>query len=927
MRRICLALAVVLPLMAGSALADVTGSVSGVVKDSQGGVLPGATVRISGDMLPGGRDATTTENGVYLFEQLLPGVYVVEATLSGLGTAKRQVRVQVDRDTQVELVLSPTLSEEVTVTAEAPAVDLKSTEVNFNFSEETIKTLPLERSYRGLFALIPGVAENRNPVGPSGGGSRQDNTYLIDGVNITNPGFGYLSTEVNQLDITEFNIKRGGISAEFGRSAGFVTNAVSKSGTNQIGGSARFEWMPDTLIGDFDNPAFRDPLINTVVNPAIGIGGPFIKDRLFWYGSARYYRETKWDRVNRLNQTLPDQVRKGHELYGKVTATPTQQHLLAASLRDRPNEVENAGIDAGFAGSVATNDDNSSRLGTASWSFFVTDRTTLEVRYLHLTERNEAVPVTDLGRFPRFDVGNLAGMGQYPDPLLGNLTTGGHQYTNFTNYKRDEVRAILGHYLDIGRTGHQIKVGGGYEFGEEELQRTVNGWGLLARLTVSGQPRIRARYYPDQPAQFGWGRTYSLFAQDTISFGQRLTVNAGVLVNRDEFGQDLGGSNGCPSTVIRGGTAIYESEGDTCTFIRFDFGDQIQPRIGVNYNVRAGAGDKVYANYGRYYNTDQKSSGRSLAPRRIFQNQALFDLAGNLVSDGPLASTTGKQIDAELEPTYNDEWLAGYATPIGGDWSADLFFIYRDTKRFIEDVPTTLPDTGPYRAANLPCTSLPSCRNANAERTYKAFTVELNRRLANRWSANASYTWSRLEGNFDLDYSSVSSVFNTSSFIQDGPGTNVEEPNRFGPLLQDRPHLFKLFLNYVPREGLTLGSYLRVQSGAPWNARGRDWEGGPSLNYLEPAGSRRNPTWTNLDLLAAYRLGLGGRAGLTLEGRVLNVFDAQTRLETEAQQFLDLNTIPNPPYFAPYTQPNPLFGTGKYFAPPRRFLVAALVDF
>jgi len=58
--------------------------------------------------------------------------------------------------------------------------------------------------------------------------------YLLDGVNITNPGFGYLSSEVNQLDIQEVNIKRAGVSAEFGRTAGVVTNAVSRSGGNRI---------------------------------------------------------------------------------------------------------------------------------------------------------------------------------------------------------------------------------------------------------------------------------------------------------------------------------------------------------------------------------------------------------------------------------------------------------------------------------------------------------------------------------------------------------------------------------------------------------------------------------------------------------------------------------------------------------------------
>jgi carboxypeptidase family protein len=930
MRRISVAVAVLIVGLATGLQAAETGSISGVVKDTQGGVLPGVTVRVSGPLLPAGRDATTTDNGVYLFEQLLPGLYAVEANLTGMGTARRPVQVSVDRDTQVELVLAPTLAEEVTVTAVAPTVDLRSTEVNFNYTGEVINSLPLERSYRGMFQLIPGVAENRSPVGPSGGGSRQDNTYLMDGVNITNPGFGTLSTEINQLDVAEFNIKRGAITAEFGRSAGFVTNAVSKSGTNALAGTARFEWMPPGLIGDFKDNAFRDPLLTTVVNPAIGLGGPLLRNKIFWYGSARYFEQTRWDRTNKLATALPDEERKGHELYGKITATPTPKHLVAVSFRDRPNDLTGSlGLaSSDYDPSVTTTDDNSSRIATASWSFFPADRSTLEVKYLYLQENNDSRPDVELGYLPQpFNAADPARMGYYRDPSRANVRFGGAEYAQRVNYTRHEARAVFSQYFDLGKTGHQVKVGGGYEFGEEDFFRLTNGWGDIQRITVSGQPVLRARYYFQQPPQLGQGRTWSIFAQDTASLTSRLTLNLGVLLNRDEFAQDLEGSAGCPSTYTPAGAGVFESLQDRCTFVRFGFFDQVQPRVGVNYNLRAGQGDKVYANYGRYYNMDQKSSGRSLAPRRIFQREARYDLAGRLISDLPRPSTTGKLIASDLRPTYNDEWLAGYATPLGTDWSLDLFVIYRDTSDFIEDVPSALPATGPYVAANLPCDTYAACRGIDAERKYKAFTVEMGRRMANRWSVNASYTWSRLEGNFDLDYSANSSVFNTSSFIQDGPGTNIQEEGRYGPLRQDRPHLLKVFANYEPVSPLTVGAYLRVQSGTPWNARGQDSQGTAALYYLEPAGSHRNPTWTNLDLLAAYRLKLGGRANATLEARLLNVFDSQTRLSTDSVRFLDTVTTAAAPFLAPGVVANPFFGTADSYAPPRRFVVSALLNF
>lgn len=144
------------------ALAGETGSISGVVKDSQGGVLPGVTVKVTGDVMPGGREMTTTDKGEYFFTRLLPGNYKVEASLTGLGSAARSLRVSVDVDAQVNIVLSPTVQETIEVTAQAPAVDLKNTEVNFNYTADTIEDLPLDRSYKGLFQLIPGVAENNS---------------------------------------------------------------------------------------------------------------------------------------------------------------------------------------------------------------------------------------------------------------------------------------------------------------------------------------------------------------------------------------------------------------------------------------------------------------------------------------------------------------------------------------------------------------------------------------------------------------------------------------------------------------------------------------------------------------------------------------------------------------------------------------------
>ena len=557
------------------------------------------------------------------------------------------------------------------------------------------------------------------------------------------------------------------------------------------------------------------------------------------------------DRVNKFNTPLPDSETTGSEYFGKVSSNIAQKHNIDANYRYRSSDAEGQSVGASTAPSVATTGKNRTHVGMASWSWLISTKTILETKYLYMKDEGTSDPVTGLGYLPQpFNVNNLPAMGQYTDVNQANLVVGGYEYTGYANYNRHQFKTNLTQYLDTGTFNHQIKGGIAYTLGQEDFNRLSNGWGQISRIT-STPSYYRARYYWEQPAQVGQGRTWSIFAQDQIGIGEKLTTHVGILLNSDSYSQTVGGSNGCPTPAntpsgTGSGVAVFESDGDRCTFVKFGFGDEIQPRLGASYAPRRT--DKIYVNWGRYYNMDQMSSSRSLAPRRIYQREARYNAdTGALISDLPRASTTGKLIDPDLKPTYNDEWVAGYATPIAANWNLDSFYIYRDASQFIEDVPSVFPSGSPYAAGNLPCGLWASCQNADAERKYQAFTTEVSRRMADNWSASLSYTWSRFEGNFDLDYSG-DAVFNTSSFIQDGPGTFIEEPFRDGPLRQDRPHVFKAFGTYLLFDALSLGGYFRVQSGTPWNARGQDSQGGRRCTTSSRQGriaTRRGPTWTS----------------------------------------------------------------------------------
>ena len=553
------------------------------------------------------------------------------------------------------------------------------------------------------------------------------------------------------------------------------------------------------------------------------------------------------------------------------------------------------------------------------------------MRYQRTREINEDVPVTDARELPPFDPARLAAMGQYTDPAQANLITGGTRV-----HQRAELSPPRGarhgrrSTSTSGRTSHVLKAGVGYEFAEEELDRVANGWGAIADVTVSGVPALRARYYTPQPPQFGQGDTYSLFVQDASRSrtGCRSTPACCSTATRSGSAWTAAAAARRP-IALKGGAAVYESDGDTCTFLRFGFGDEIQPRLGVSYQLRKGKGDKVYGDWGRYYNMDQKSSGRSLAP-----DPHLPDARRSSISHG----TRALERAAGLDDRQADR--PGHRADLHRRNRARL----RDAARrraergrvsscratmhnFIEDVPSRHERHGARQRAlrrRQPAVH-GVCRVPRRRRPPHLPRGHRRRAAAARRAAGKATSATRGAASRATTTSTTrtAGVFNTSSFIQDGPGTNVQDPNRFGPLFEDRPHVFKVFGTYAATPRLTASGYLRVQSGTPWAARGRDWAGRHRSTIWSPPARHRNPTWANLDLMASYRLPAGGRAAVTLEARLLNVFDNQTRLSTDSQQFLDLRDEPAPPYIAALPAAEPAVRPGQRLRAAARASISA----
>src|SRR5437667_2472125 len=155
-----------------------TGSVSGIVKDQQGGVLPGVGVTLTGKT--GARNATTDSSGSYRFPAVEPGTYVVSAELSGFKNARQEnVVVTVGSALDVPLSMSVAgVAESVNVVASSPVVDVKSSSTQTEVSQDLLFNAPITRTAINVFNVMPGA----NSSSVYGGESSSSNALLIDGV-------------------------------------------------------------------------------------------------------------------------------------------------------------------------------------------------------------------------------------------------------------------------------------------------------------------------------------------------------------------------------------------------------------------------------------------------------------------------------------------------------------------------------------------------------------------------------------------------------------------------------------------------------------------------------------------------------------------------------------------------------------------------
>jgi outer membrane receptor protein involved in Fe transport len=294
-----------------------TGTISGVVQDNTGAVIPNASVVVRNADTGISRTLTTDAAGRYQALNLNPGNYEVEGQVSGFQTEiRRGIVITVGRQAVVNLALQVgAVTETVEVTGEAPLIETRTSTLGALVNQTTIESMPLNgRSWDQLALLQTGITPYSGGTGKSFGdsqgqkfsvaGSRSySNSFLLDGTDInghgnSTPG-GASGTNMGVDAIREFQVITNAFAAEHGRATGAVVSAITKSGTNQFHGSV-FEFFRNDELDAAEYGFYDDPANDIVARPPFvqnqfggTIGGPIKRDRTFFLAAFEALRRRR----------------------------------------------------------------------------------------------------------------------------------------------------------------------------------------------------------------------------------------------------------------------------------------------------------------------------------------------------------------------------------------------------------------------------------------------------------------------------------------------------------------------------------------------------------------------------------------------------------------------------------------------------------
>lgn len=848
-----------------------TGTLSGIVKDSTGGVLPGVSVTATSDERGFSRTAVTDANGKYLFPALPAGNYSVTVTLSGFEPVRISAnQVVSERTTTVSATLKPGgMSETVEVAGETPIVDMTNTTVSTSVRKEEYEKIPLGRSYQTMLGRAPGVVGTGNVN--SSGALSSNNQFLMDGIDTTDPTTGTFGSNLNYEAISEVSIQTNGISAEYGRAIGAVVNVVTKSGTNKFEGSAKYiatndNWSAQNKTKSETTGASLSRVIFEKTNPVYSftLGGPIMKDKVWFFGAYENSKNTTPQRQtigvipedyqqttssNFWNVRLTAQIAKNHQVWVKYFESPTDGFVIdywgaAAEL------------------SALTRQDQTADNWAGQWTGVLKPNWTMEA------SAGTYASVLTVSTFKDGRGGTNAPRFSFADSRYYNGAT----FDGFTNRPRKQGNIATTYFTTLGGNSHSFKLGVDYQTVESQAEFKYPEGRLFLdtsfdQRTGSFVPQSR-RDYQTGPSVSD-GKTLAIYLRDKFELGKRLFVEAGLRYEKQTGESDLGAGTVDASTI--------------------------SPRLSASFDLSGDGKNLVVGSIGRFYQGIIQSFSDSFGgiPQQTNYDNFVWNGSAYVFQNSVRVGGSDFPPNTSLKPTHVDEQTIGIQRQFGNSMGAGVRFVNRKWGNLIDDT-RQISATGAVarRVLNYP----------GAERSYKGLQFTFERRFSNNWSTQASYTWSKTEGNhFDTVFSALGDYTDATcrTTVDTSVGSNGVIPcrevqdgaNKYGSPAYDRPHNIKLSAAYVKRVGkvnLVGGTLIDAISKTTYSKTrtvnvllpGTLTNASPTATYFyAPIGSERIPglAWTaDLNFEATLQVMKTRQIGLRAE--IFNVTDRQEKI-------------------------------------------------
>jgi hypothetical protein len=922
---LALALALALP----AAAQEQRASIEGVIRDAQGGVLPGVTVEARNTASGSAVDTVTSDSGQFRFPSLAPGLYEVTASLSGFQALKyERVELLLGQIKRLEGTLQVAgVTEQVQVTAESPLVDVKQSARATSIRDEQIELLPKGRDFTSLVTQAAG-ANNESKLGGISidGASAGENRFIVDGIETTNLQNGTSGKNVIADFIEEVQVKSSGYAAEYGGALGGVINAVTKSGTNSFRGTALFKWESDLLDAGYRPILRRGVLDNSIAEyqtypedeynrfePGFGIGGPIARDKAWFFGAYQPAFTTTNRVVNPSTSGNPkansfdiDQKTTVHYFTGNMTAQLSDKIRARVAYNNSWSKREGllpaqSGTDPVTAlFDVDRTFPNWSLSGNLDWVATPSLYFGFRAGYYLSDFYDDGVPDTVRYLYSRGNVGQ-AGVPSSFQAASGfsNVPTNNAAFEDKQTrmfYQGDATFYVNFAGQHTFKAGVQVDdVGNTVLSGEQQnLVRLQWNASLSGQRGAYGYYQVRSAGPYDPKRGFttaGEASTTNigLFIQDAWTIGNRLTINAGLRTEREKV-----------PTYVTGDPTLPEFG------VEWDFGDKLAPRLGFAYDINGDGRWKVYGSWGKFYDIFKLELPRgSWGGDRWLEYYYTLDTydyntlvsssgcppacAGTLIR-GPIdfrhVSFGSDYIEPDLKPMTMQEAALGLEHQLSPLFALGVRYVHKQLDKAIEDTGALDANQNEiYVIANpgfgLTAFAHPGVPYPKAVRDYDSLEFTFDKRFASNWSGRLSYMWSRLEGNYSgLSQSdengrtspNVGRVFDYPMMMFDENGDAV-----YGPLPTDRPHQFKAQGIYAFTFGTSVGANLYVASGIPVTREiGIYPPNNLPVQYLGRKSDGRMPTFSQTDMFVQHEFRMSGDNRLQVSLNVLNLFNQDT---------------------------------------------------